>query len=342
MQQVVTFPSGQVKYLFNSSIDKLWDIYRPNEVVFITDKHIAAAYPAFFKEHKSIVLAAGEGSKTLETVGHIVEKLLTLQATRDCVLIGFGGGVITDITGFVASVYMRGVRCAFIPTTVLGMADAAIGGKNGVNNGMHKNITGTIRQPECLLYDISLLQTLPHDEWSNGFAEVIKYACLFDAELFKELISNNINFYKTNAAAMQQVITRCADWKNRIVANDEHEKGMRKLLNFGHTAAHAIENLYEMPHGQAVAIGMVIAATLSEQITGLTPGITLMLKDLLQQYDLPVNYKIDTAQAMHLLKMDKKRHNDTIDFILLEDIGQAVIKPLSLDIIENAIARCTQ
>lgn len=342
MEQVVTFPSGQVRYFYESTYSKLWDIHNPADVILITDSQVARAHPYIFKDRKCIVINAGEGSKTMHTVEYITTQLLHLHATRSSVLVGIGGGVITDITGFVASLYMRGISFGFIPTTVLGMVDAAIGGKNGVNISLHKNITGTINQPDFILYDTTLLQTLPNQEWSNGFAEVIKYACLFDASLFYELATHNLAYYQQDNAAMQQLIIRCADWKNKIVAADEHEKGDRKLLNFGHTAAHAIENLYELPHGQAVAIGMVIAATLSLQITGLAPTATIQLKDMLQQYDLPISYSINIPEAMQLLQMDKKRHNNKIEFILLEEIGKATIRPLPFDVIEKTMATCAQ
>ena len=343
MQEVITFPSGQVKYLFESSIDALWQQYKPEQVILITDAHVAALYPQMFTSKRTIVLPAGEHSKSLATVEDITKQLLAMQATRSAILIGIGGGVISDITGFVASVYMRGIKFGFIPTTLLSMVDAAIGGKNGVNVGFNKNVTGTINQPDLILFDTAFLKTLPDTEWSNGFAEIIKYACLFDAELFRELSEHNIAYYQQNEAALQKVTARCVALKNKTVIEDEHEKGLRKLLNFGHTAAHAIENLYDLPHGQAVAIGMVIAATLSEHVTDLPPAATTQLKNILQQYKLPISYPIELGKAMDILKMDKKRTDESIDFILLHKIGEATIRPLPFDIIQKAIATtCAQ
>ena len=343
MQQVVSFPSGQVTYLFENSTDALWLQCKPEQAIFVTDTHIALLRPHLFEGRRTITIPAGEQSKNLCTVEAIARQLLGMEATRGSLLVGIGGGVITDITGFVASVYMRGIRFGYVPTTLLGMVDAAVGGKNGVNVGLNKNITGTIRQPSFIFFDTSFLNTLPDEEWSNGFAEIIKYACLFDPEMFSELGKHNIKWYQQNPEALQNVIERCVAHKNKTVIEDEQENGLRKLLNFGHTAAHAIENLYNLPHGQAVSIGMVIATTLSEHITGLDTSVTGELKKILRQYQLPVSYPIDTAKTMELLKIDKKRTDESIDFILLNGIGSATIQPLSFEVIETAInSSCAQ
>lgn len=339
MHTTVSFPSGIVNF-HTAAASETDTIYSGKDVILLTDVHVAAAQPALFEGRKTIVIPAGEQHKHLQTVEYICTELLRLEATRSSVLIGVGGGVVTDIAGFVAATYMRGIDFGFIPTSVLAMVDAAIGGKNGVNIGLHKNISGTITQPGNIILDASLLKTLPAAEWSNGFAEVIKYACLFDNALFEALRQRDIDFYINNPTAMQRVINTCVGWKNKVVVADEHEKGERKLLNFGHTAAHAIENLYDLPHGQAVAIGMIVAMQLSEEVTGMGKQHTAQLRAMLQQYGLPVAYDIDVAKVMDILKMDKKRAGDMIDYILLEDIGKAVIKPLPLTTIENALQQC--
>jgi len=338
MQQTITFPSGQVNYFFHSSFEEIWKTYDKEHTIIITNEHIAKLYANLFKGLKILVIPPAENSKVLDTIGSLSKQLLQLEATRKTLLIGVGGGVVTDITGFLASVYMRGVSFGFVPTTLLGMVDAAVGGKNGVNLGMNKNILGTITQPQFILYDTSFLDTLPDDEWSNGFAEIIKYACIFDAEMFDELGKRNISYYKdADDAALGKLIETCVAWKNKKVIEDEKETGVRKLLNFGHTTAHAIENLYELPHGKAVGIGMLIACMVSTQVAGLDKGATEQLKSLLNQYHLPVRLKIDSRKAMEILKMDKKRKDDMIDYIVLEKIGKAAIHALPLDVIENAL-----
>ena len=337
MLQQLTFPSGTVDYHFRSSFADIDQLLAGRDAVFITNEHIAQLFSKLFTGRKCLVLPPSESSKDMHTIETLAKSLLAAEATRNTVLVGVGGGVVTDITGFLASVYMRGVSFGFVPTTLLGMVDAAVGGKNGVNIGMNKNVAGTIIQPEFILYDASFLDTLPDDEWSNGFAEIIKYACIFDAPLFTELSSHNISFYKNDNPATEKLIERCVQWKNKTVAEDEREQGIRKLLNFGHTAAHAIENLYEIPHGKAVAIGMVIACMISEQVTGLDSKVSQHLRQLLSLYHLPVKMKIDAKRAMDLLRRDKKRKGDKIDYILLQQTGQAVTRSLPFDIIEIAL-----
>lgn len=341
MVQKVVFPSGTTNYI-RDSIAHLAQHCNEANMVMLTDAHVAMAYPDVFAGRKTIVLPAGEELKSLATIEHIFTELISLEATRSTTLVGVGGGVITDIAGFAAATYMRGIASGFVPTTVLAMVDAALGGKNGVNTGLHKNIAGTIKQPGFILFDTTLLATLPQDEWSNGFAEVIKYGCIFDEALFSELERHDLAYYRNNAPAMDALMLRCADWKNKVVIADEHEKGERKLLNFGHTAAHAIENLYHLPHGQAVAIGMVIACRLSEQITGLPARFTEQLEQTLIRYGLPTHYAYDTKEVMQVLAMDKKRVADKIDYILLEQAGRGMIRPLNLDIIEQTLQACAQ
>jgi 3-dehydroquinate synthase len=346
MQQTIVFPSGTVDYHFiqqgegaENPLDIIKARYDMAHVVFITNEHIFRLYPQLFKGSKCLVLPPSEQTKDLTTISAQAKALMNMEATRKTLLVAVGGGVITDIAGFLASVYMRGISFGFIPTSLLGMVDAAIGGKNGVNLGLNKNMIGTIRQPEFIIFDTAFLNSLPGEEWSNGFAEVIKYACIFDAPLFEELGRNSCNAYKTDdEVAISKIIERCVAWKNKTVLEDESEQGVRKLLNFGHTAAHAIEHMYELSHGKAVGIGMIIASMLSERVTGLDRSVTDQLKHLLSLYHLPVKLQIDAKKAMEILKMDKKRNDDTIDYILLEKVGKAVIKPLPFETIEKALA----
>jgi 3-dehydroquinate synthase len=338
MQQV-RFSSATVNYYFDSTVSQLHQVCGGAHTVFVTDSNVITAHPAIFEGKTTLVIPAGEESKTLATMERLCKELLDAEATRQTWLVGVGGGVVCDITGFVAAVYMRGIKCGFVPTTLLAMVDAAIGGKNGVNTGPHKNIIGTIRQPDFLLFDPTLLSSLPDVEWSIGFAEVIKYACIFDAALFTQLASHDIHNYRTNADALNGLIRTCADLKNKTVAEDEHEKGIRKLLNFGHTAGHAIETTYGLPHGVAVGIGMVIAAAMSVEKCGLPKDVPAKLKDLLRRYGLPHTHAIDTDKIMALLKADKKRTKEHIDYILLEQIGKGVICPLTFPEIESALKR---
>jgi 3-dehydroquinate synthase len=208
-----------------------------------------------------------------------------------------------------------------------------------VNFGLHKNMLGTIRQPEFILFDTDFLQTLPQQEWSNGFAEVIKYGCIFDSFLFEALLEKSLAFYQTDPPALKQIIEKSAAWKNKTVQEDESDKGIRKLLNFGHTVGHAVEKQLEMPHGYAVSIGMLIACRLSEKICSLEPQVTETLRKLLGRYHLPTEVSFDPQTTMQLIQMDKKRNDDKIDFILLETLGKARIETISFNLIEETLIR---
>ncbi len=337
MQQTVSFPSGKVEFYFRKKTEDVLDSIEDEDIVFLTNEHIARLYPSLFKGRKCIVIPAGEHTKDLTTLGELARKMLAAEVNRKTLIVGVGGGVITDITGFLASVYMRGIRFGFVPTSLLGMVDAAIGGKNGVNLDLHKNTLGTFAHPEFIVFDPGFLKTLPGAEWSNGFAEIIKYACCFDPEMFAELSGKFLSAYKEDDTDMMALIKKCVDIKTGIVRDDEKEAGLRKLLNFGHTAGHAIENLYSLPHGHAVSIGMIVACGLSQKVCGLDKGVTEKLTNTLAQYYLPVAYRMDVQKVMELLKMDKKRNKGQMDYILLERPGAAVIKPLDFELIENTL-----
>jgi 3-dehydroquinate synthase len=271
------------------------------------------------------------------TVDSVIEQLIEMGADRKSTLIGIGGGVITDITGYIASVYMRGIQFGFVPTTILAMVDASIGGKNGIDVGVYKNMVGTIRQPSFLLYDLELLQSLPAKEWANGFAEVIKHACIKDAAMFEELEQHSIDYYQTNKEALGKLIERNCLIKTKVVQVDEFEKGDRKLLNFGHTLGHAIENKYQLMHGHAVTIGMVAAATISEEINNLYSAEKTRLTKLIEQYNLPVSFAFDKAKAFETMKKDKKKEQDTMQYIVLKKIGEAGIVNIPIVQLEQLI-----
>ena len=277
------------------------------------------------------MLKPGEAFKVQETVDSIVEQLLEFEADRGWWLVGVGGAVVTDITGYAASIYMLGLRFGFIPTSIMAMVDAAIGGKNGVDVGEYKNMVGTIRQPGFLLYDTGLLRSLPEAEWVNGMAEVIKHACIKDAPMFRLLEAHTLKAVPpTNRELLgKKLIRRNALLKTKVVEADEFEQGERKLLNFGHTLGHAIENLYELPHGHAVSIGMTAACEISARLTGFTQ--TERVTRLLTRYGLPTYADFDMEAAWDILLHDKKRSSGSMNYILLEKIGKGVIRSIPLE-----------
>jgi 3-dehydroquinate synthase len=304
-------------------------------IIIITDENVYAQHKARLDAFPVIVIKPGEYFKTQATADHIINELIRLEAQKSTLLIGVGGGVVTDITGYVASVYMRGIKCGFVPTTILAMVDAAIGGKNGIDVGVYKNMVGTIRQPEFIFYDYHFLQSLPVKEWVNGFAEVIKHACIRDKMLFSVLERYSLHDYQADKTLVAELIEKNVGIKTAIVTNDEFETGERKLLNFGHTIGHAIENLHGIPHGHAVSVGMVAECNLSEKLNGLHFADAAKIVKLLNQYKLPVDIETDHRKVFEVLKMDKKRKDDGIHFILLKHIGEAEIKFISLAMLEE-------
>jgi 3-dehydroquinate synthase len=334
-RKTYTFSGKKTIYYFNADFGLLEQLIDPSSAVVVTDENIYTAHGRKFKGWKTIVLQPGEENKVQSTVDSIINQLIAYGADRKWWLVGVGGGVVTDITGYAASVYMRGIRFGFVPVSVLAMVDASIGGKNGIDVGSYKNLVGTITQPEFLLYDTALLRSLPMREWVNGFAEVIKHACIKDATLFKELEKNNLKTYRQDKSALSKLIQRNAVIKSNVVKVDEFEQGERKLLNFGHSWGHAIETKYSLPHGHAVSIGMVMACRLSEQLTGFRHTIRVMR--LLEQYGLPLGLDVDKKEVFEILKMDKKRERTSINYVLLDEIGKAVIRNLPLEKLESMI-----
>ena len=302
-----------------------------DKTVFITDENLYAAHPEKFSGWKTIVIKAGEQFKNQQTIDSVIEQLIDLQADRQTFILGIGGGVVTDIAGFVASIYMRGVKFAFAPTSILAMVDASIGGKNGIDVGVYKNLVGVIRHPEFLLYDYSFLETLPDAEWVNGFAEIIKHACIKDHEMFHFLQQHSLAKFQSSLKETASIIRKNVDIKYNIVANDELETGDRKLLNFGHTIGHAIENTSKLPHGHAISIGMLAACKISEAINDFDKEQTEKVKELLIQYELPVTFDSNKEKTWEILLHDKKKSGSNMSFIVLNKIGSASVKSIPLD-----------
>jgi 3-dehydroquinate synthase len=324
-------------YYFDAPFKYLEQIVIKDKTFLITDTNVFESNRQLFDGWQTIVLPAGEEHKQQATADFIIGELIAANADRTSFIVGVGGGVVTDITGYAASIYLRGVKFGFIPTTILAMVDAAIGGKNGVDVGIYKNLVGLIKQPEFLLFDYALLKTLPHDQWINGFAEIIKHACIKDADMFALLEKESIENFKADKNKLAALIQRNVQIKTTVVVNDEFENGDRKLLNFGHTLGHAIENMYQLPHGHAVSIGMVAACAVSESANNFQVQDTSKIKTLLQKYHLPVEYAFDKEKIWGVLKMDKKRVSNRINFILLNAIGEAIIQPIDLGELEKLI-----
>lgn len=331
----IQFTSSKVDFYFDGKFSDLKSLIGQQHTVIITDENIFKANEKKFKGWNTIVLNAGEQFKVQQTVNEVIEQLIHFGADRQTWLVGVGGGVVTDITGYVAATYMRGIRFGFVPTSILAMVDASIGGKNGIDVGVYKNIVGTIRQPSFLLYDYQFLKTLPETEWINGFAEIIKHACIKDVRMFNELAGRSITYFQKNKKALSNLIQRNASIKIKVVKNDEFETGERRLLNYGHTLGHAIENLYELSHGQAIAVGMVEAAKLSQLLRKFKD--TAKVIEVLELYGLPTSIPYDKTKALEVLQMDKKRVKTSMNYILLHKIGKGVVEPIPMNQLSKLI-----
>ena len=275
------------------------------------------------------ILPDGEQEKKLKTVHKIIDRLMEAGFGRDSTLIALGGGVVGDITGFTASIFMRGINFIQIPTTLLAQVDASVGGKTAVNHKSGKNLIGSFYQPQCVICDSIFLATLEATEISAGLAEIIKYGLIFDSEFFQWLQKNMQQILSNDRAAVDYVIQRSCAIKAEIVAQDEKEQSVRALLNFGHTFGHAIEKLTgygNWTHGDAVAVGMVLAARLSENMSLITPEDVQNIEEILTAANLPISLpNIDPAELLAAMQSDKKVKDRNIQLVLLKNIGEAFL-----------------
>ncbi len=334
--------TGECDILIGESIASLPDYIGNSLAVIVTDKNVRKAHGGKFPKRVQVIeIGTGEESKTLATVHEIYKKLSDLGMERTGVIIGIGGGLVCDVAGFAAATYLRGVRLILVPTTLLACTDAAIGGKNGVNLDGYKNLIGTIRQPECVICDFELLKTLPRQEIASGFAEIIKHACIADATLFAYLEENLLQAMDLKKSVIEKVMHDSLAVKTAIVAKDESEKNERMKLNFGHTVGHSIENTLGIRHGEAVAIGMMIATRISQKRGLTTQKESNRLAELLEKAGLPSRLpdksKANIGKIKDALSKDKKRKGAKIRMALLEGIGKARIEEVTISEIEGVL-----
>ena len=282
----------------------------------------------------SLILPDGESSKVIPNWSRIIDELVEIKAGRDACIIALGGGVIGDISGFAAASYMRGIDFIQAPTSLLAQVDASVGGKTGVNHRKGKNLIGAFHQPRAVLADTDSLDTLPDREFHAGLAEVVKYGAIRDASFFNWLENRTDLVLGRDRETVAGLIDRSIRNKAEIVAEDEQETGVRALLNFGHSFGHALETLTSYQrylHGEAVAIGMVVAASLSESRGICTPGVAARLAALLEALRLPVAVPADISSEsiFECLKLDKKTLGGSARLVLLHDMGSALIDDLS-------------
>ena len=309
--------------------------------VIITDENVGRRYADQFPPGHVITIGAGEGIKTLDTVRRIYTELVSLEADRTTCIVGIGGGIVCDITGFVASTYLRGVRFGFVASTLLAQVDASVGGKNGVNFGGYKNMVGTFNQPAFVLCDLDMLRSLPADQLQCGFAEIVKHAAIADAEMFEALEKDADKALALDPVVIERLVHDSLIIKSTIVNRDEKETGERRRLNFGHTFGHAIEKVTGVPHGQAVSVGMVLAAGISQRRGLITARENKRLSALLEQLNLPTRMTFDQEAALEALGKDKKREGDRVHFVLLNGLGQTVITGIPLAELRDSLSDVT-
>ncbi|MBV8465109.1 MAG: 3-dehydroquinate synthase [Burkholderiales bacterium] len=289
----------------------------------------------------SIVLPDGEQHKHFDTLNQVLDALLSQHAERKTTLIALGGGVIGDMTGFAAAIYLRGIPFIQIPTTLLAQVDSSVGGKTGINHPLGKNMIGAFYQPKRVLADIDTLRTLPERELSAGLAEVIKYGLIDDLPFFEWLEANMEALRARDGEALAYAIERSCQNKARIVAADEHETGVRALLNLGHTFGHAIEaglGYGSWLHGEAVGAGMLLAARASQLLGDLAQADVARIEQLLVRAGLPVEAPpLGIEKWLSLMAQDKKVEAGKVRFVLLKHLGQAYIGPLDASLLTQLL-----
>lgn len=301
----------------------------------ITDSNVHSLYHNVFDERRTVIIKPGEESKNMQVLEYVYDKLMQMGIDRKSAVVAFGGGVVGDLVGFAAATFKRGIEFIQIPTTLLSQVDSSVGGKVAVNLKSGKNMVGAFYQPKKVIADIGTLKTLPTRECSAGMAEVIKYAYIYDEALHRTLSEKEND--------MESIVAQCCRIKAVYVKEDPYDRGVRMQLNYGHTIGHAIETAAGYGtylHGEAVAIGMVYAAALGEAL-GISPkGLVEDTISLLKKNSLP--YSIDQSlleHALDLLGADKKAEGNFIPFVLIDQIGHAVLERLSTATIKETVLK---
>lgn len=306
-------PSGRVALI---SDDRVGPLHGEAAAQSCRDAGLDVTYLSF---------PAGEASKTRKSWSILTDQMLDEGLGRDSLVIGFGGGVTTDLAGFVAATYLRGVPIVQVPTSYLAMIDASVGGKTGVDVRAGKNLVGAFHPPVAVLADVDLLETLPDSERREGLVEAVKHGAVADAGYFEALVRELSQLVGATAASATSAVLRSVEIKAEVVGQDEFEGGYRKVLNFGHTLGHAIEAAarYEVGHGTAVALGMIGEAAIGEELGVTANGVTERLESALRTLLPKLGAPVEVAEAMTFLGADKKARGGRTRYVLLEEIGRA-------------------
>lgn len=323
--------------VFAQTAKHIAEKFKPTRIHVITDSNVAPLYlqtlcAEFPLCISTTVIPAGEEYKTLDTVSAIYADLSEAQLTRSDLIIALGGGVVGDIAGFAAATYLRGIHVCQIPTTLLAQVDSSVGGKCGVDLPQGKNLVGAFYQPELVIIDTDILTSLPDRIFNDGMAEVIKYGCISNPSILEMISAPDFKDH------MEQIVYECVRIKRDVVQQDEHDTGLRMILNFGHTIGHAAEKLghfVDLTHGQAVAIGMVAAAKIGASLTG--NDLSDQIAAVCRAHQLPTELAYPAENIYTALLHDKKRTADTMNFVLVYPLGTAEVRKIPLEQLHQLI-----
>ena len=329
--------TGRSTLMVGETLVRLHHYVPVDRTVIITDPAIHRLYGDRFPDCPIVEIGAGEKNKTLKTIQEIYERLIDMEADRSTWIVGIGGGIVCDVAGFAASTYMRGVKFGFVASTLLAQVDAGVGGKNGVNFSGYKNMVGTFNQPDFVICDSEMLKTLSASDLRCGFAEIVKHGAIADPALFRYIEDHWQAALALDPAAIERMVYDSIVIKSEIVNEDEREQGVRRKLNFGHTFGHAVEKVSGVPHGEAVSVGMAVAALLSVKKGYLAPTDAERISRLLEKLRLPTHIAVNRKSAIDALKRDKKREGDRIKFVLLKQIGEAVVEDIRIEDLEGVL-----
>jgi 3-dehydroquinate synthase len=336
-QLKISGKTGESNILIGESLKNLGNYINTEKSVIITGPNVYRFYKEDFPECRVIEIGSGEKVKTLDTIKYIYEKFIEMEVDRSSTVVGIGGGVVCDIVGFVASTFMRGIDFGFVASSILAQVDASVGGKNGVNFSGYKNLVGVFNQPRFVICDINMLRTLPLKEVKCGIAEVVKYAAIKDKKFFEFLEGRSRNILSIDLDVMEEIVYKSVEIKSEIVNRDEKEQSERRKLNFGHTFGHAFERISDFSHGEAISIGMVISSKLSVEQGLLSSSDGSRIEDLLKSLKLPTELVGSSEQIKDAIRKDKKRDGKMINFVFLEDIGNAIVKQISISGLESIV-----
>jgi 3-dehydroquinate synthase len=325
------------RILIGRPLKSLPGLLSSETAAIITDTNVRKLYGERFPDLPIVELSPGEASKDLARVGDVYQQLLEFGLNRESQLVGIGGGVVCDVTGFVGATFKRGIDFGFVATTLMAQVDAALGGKNAVNLEGYKNQIGTIIQPGFVLCDPELLKTLPERELKNGLAEAIKTGAIASPELFDFLEENMDGCLAKDLEVLEQVVAMSARIKAEVVNEDEREQGRRAILNFGHTLGHGLESTLELSHGEAVAAGMVMESSIAVKMGLMEEKDCSRLKALIKAYGLPAESRFEPQKVIDAVKKDKKRSSGKIRLPILDNIGSSRIVNIELTELEKAV-----